>query len=255
MSEKETVFKIEDEKFNGDPFNNLTLEKTEFHRTKDYNAFIRSVEGMLRKSPEYKMWRKFIIAYLGHSKCAFTGESAEQLTIEIHHHPIPLWDIIVGIVNTELQNHRPITTFIVAQKVMLLHYEGKVGYIPIIKSLHEKYHKGHLQIPMEAVRGEYKLFLKEYKQGIPEDMLKKINILETRTLNNVSGVNWTKDAYPFPELTNDEDIDDITDEQIEQTEELIEESTKDLPIEEVDLGDIKDIIDIVTEEVDDNVKS
>ena len=71
---------------------------------------------------------------------------------------------------------------------------NKIGYIPIIKSLHEKFHNGFLNIPIDLVKGNYLQFLNEYGKYIDDD---DFDIINTRLSINSSSDSWSKDNYIY----------------------------------------------------------
>jgi len=119
--------------------------------SKDLTKFIKNVERMVRGSSEYRLWLKYIKEVLGYTKCGITDEIEEHVTIEIHHHPFTLFNIIKSEVNKVIASGRNFCTFDIAVRTIELHFKNKVGYIPIVKTLHEKFHNGYFQIPMELL--------------------------------------------------------------------------------------------------------
>jgi len=92
-------------------------------------------------------------------------------------------------------------------KVLELHYENRIGFISIIRSLHEKFHNGYLQLPIQLVHGDYKLFISTYGNCLEEDDLKIIKArLEVNFENCGFGSQyyWSQNKY----MVN-KDIEDI----------------------------------------------
>lgn len=167
--EKQIVFTIDDSTDYSD-FERLNLYTDVFNSNKERKRFIKSVESIVRKSPEYKIWRKFILEVLGDNYCLFTHEVADQVTIELHHHPFTLYDIISLVVDKYLAEERLFNSLIIATDVLQLHYENKIGYVPMVKTLHEKYHNGFLDIPIDYIRGNYMKFYNEYQQYMDKEL-------------------------------------------------------------------------------------
>lgn len=155
--------------------------------------FIKSVEKMVRRSPEYSLWRNYIMDVLGQTTCEITNESITDCSIEVHHHPLGLYTIVEAIVTDYLNHKREFSTFDIAKDVIELHFQNKVGYIVLISNMHEKFHNGKLQLPIEYVRGDYKWIPQHYsmEQEPYDKFLELCNI-------HVSDVkeNWSKGNYP-----------------------------------------------------------
>lgn len=152
----------------------------EFLTDKDEYKFTRDVERMIRTSQEYKKWINFVHGALGTNYvCYLTGISADECHIELHHHPISLFQYIQIILN----NAEDFTTYSVAEKVMSLHFENKVGFVPLSKTSHELYHNKYLKIPINIVEGNWEKILDEY--NIHEEIKSKIEACKTVTFDNV----------------------------------------------------------------------
>jgi hypothetical protein len=59
--------------------------------------------------------------------------------------------------------------------------------------MHEKFHNGHLDIPISLVKGDYRWFVREYAKYLEDDELNTIN---TRLAANETNVSWSRDNYP-----------------------------------------------------------
>jgi hypothetical protein len=153
----------------------------EFLTDKDEYRFLRDVERMVRTSPEYKRWIRFVHGALGTNYiCYLTGISSEECNIELHHHPISLFNYI----KIAISNMEDYTTYSVAEKVMSWHFQNKIGFVPLSKTSHEMYHNKFLRIPIEIVEGDYESLLSEY-DVIPEEILSQIEACKTVTLDSV----------------------------------------------------------------------
>jgi hypothetical protein len=131
---------------------------------KSEKKFLSSCKRMLRTSYEYSEWSKYIKFKLGIDSCAFTNESSEEVTIEIHHHPISVENIIRGIYDKKLLDVTVdvISSVVIVGEAIRLHLENRIGYIPLVTTLHEKFHNGFLSIPIEYVSGNWNYLLEKY---------------------------------------------------------------------------------------------
>jgi hypothetical protein len=145
-------------------------DKSNFSNVKEFTAFVKKVEMCIRRSPEYSDWRDFIKDDLGNDACVFTSEIAGVVTIELHHHPLSLYDICTIVILDYFERNKQFTSLVIANEILKLHYKNAVGYVPIVTTLHEKYHSGALEIPIEYVEGKYKLFLDKYANIIDKEL-------------------------------------------------------------------------------------
>ncbi len=168
----------------------------EFLTDKDETRFIKHVERLIRTSPEYKRWIHFVHGALGTNYiCYLTGVSSNECNIELHHHPISLYQYVQIILN----NAESFTSYSIAEKVMSLHFENKVGFIPLSKTSHELYHNNYLKIPIELVEGNWERILVEYT--VPDEIKSKIEACKTVSLDNVPE-EWSVKERQYDVKTN-----------------------------------------------------
>jgi len=148
----------------------------------------------VRYSVEYKHWHDYITDNLGYDSCALTEESMGQTKVEIHHHPISLYTICKAAISKHLNNDEEVCSFDIATEVIELHFTNKVGYVALLSNLHEKYHNGFLEIPIELIHGDYKYIMDNYV--IDDQELNRIYALCQIKLENAKKVGWSKNSYP-----------------------------------------------------------
>jgi len=165
----------------------LSLRQKEFADDKEYNKFVRCCKRMIRTSIEYKQWTEYLKDILGFYSCSITGELNSQTTIEIHHHPIPLEMIIKGILNKQIEKDKEVCTFDISIMTIEAHYKNKIGYIPLVSSLHEKYHNGFLNIPMELISGNYSKYMAEYGSYLEDE---DVELIQERMSINKGNCGW-----------------------------------------------------------------
>lgn len=156
------------------------------NNAKSRTKFIKRVERIVRGSMEYKDFIQYISKYMDMNRCAFflnagtsDGSGGNKLKIERHHTPLTLYDICDIVLQKYIDKGEPINDLIIAQEVLQLHYEGKVGLIPLSRAIHKIVHNTDLiKIPLWLVSDGYIDFLEEYEEcwtkmdGI-EDKLKR----------------------------------------------------------------------------------
>jgi len=171
----------------------LSLRISTFESEAGFKKFIKNCENMLRKSSEYRLWRAYIVDVLQINHCMITHESMDQVTIDVHHHIPSLSVLLSALVNKKLEEAQEFCTFDICEEAIVLHFQNKIGYTTLISSMHEKFHNGHLDIPIEVVKGDYRYFVANYSRYIEEDELDVINSRLARTVHNCS---WARDNYP-----------------------------------------------------------
>jgi hypothetical protein len=179
----------------------LSLRIDSFADAKELAKFVKSCEFMIRKSVEYRLWILYIKETLGLVKCEITGEYSNQTSIEIHHHPITLYHIVEAVIAEKIAKEESFCTFDIAMDVIKLHFENKLGFVPLVETLHSKYHNGFLEIPMELVSGNYQFLIDNYLKYLDEKT-KEYIIGKTKINRSNCGwnVTWKKDNYPAPRL-------------------------------------------------------
>ena len=168
------------------------LKTRNFNHIKEETKFVHTVECLIRRSPEYKNWRNYVVNEFDAADCSITSESGEELTVEIHHHIPTLFTLVKCFIVRHISKNEEFTSFEIAEEVMEYHYCNKVGYVSIIKSLHEKHHNGFLQIPMNLVKGNYQAFLNEFQKFLDDDDLQS---LQSKLRVNKCNCGWYKNAY------------------------------------------------------------
>jgi len=173
----------------------LSMRVSGFEGEKDYIKFIRNCEKLIRSCLEYRAWKDYIVNVMGITECSISGEVNSETTVEIHHHLPGLFVLAKAFINKQLEEQKTFSTFDIALRVMEYHFENKVGFCPLIKSLHEKFHNGYLMIPIESVNGNYKHFLENYMGYLDAEDIEVINHRLAIKIENLAPHKWTKDNY------------------------------------------------------------
>lgn len=149
--------------------------------------------NLVRSSYEYKLYIQFLKNVLDVNKCSYyEGYSMENgLTIEAHHSPFTLYDICEAVAKRQFEeNDGYVEAFSVGEEVTRLHFEFKVGLVPLNPTAHELVHSGELFIHPDIVLGDWKRFEAEYRTWFSEEA--KVKYLDL--------IEFTKDptvkAYP-----------------------------------------------------------
>lgn len=168
-----------------------------FFNPKERVKFVKTVEHIIRSSFEYKEFISYLRENIGMNFCSFynniSKDDIKKIGIEIHHEPFTLFDIVNIVVEKWLADEKPLDPIDIADEVMLLHYAGKVGLIPLSITVHELVHLGKVFIPLQALDNGFINFFEEYKTYIPEQLREilhtKINLSKSFNMANNSILN------------------------------------------------------------------
>jgi len=192
-SPKEISSNVENLELSSDGNFTLPLRRGGFEDENDFIKYIKNIERLIRTSTEYKEWVKYITDVLGYTSCALTDEKSTEVSIQIHHHPFNLFTIVKIVLLSYINKEKEFCTFDISQDVIDLHFQNRVGYIPLVTTLHEKYHSGFLSIPIDFVHGDFKYILNNYK--IDEEDMNVIGTLMTVHSDQLRE-QWSKNNYP-----------------------------------------------------------
>jgi hypothetical protein len=141
---------------------------------RDKIKLIKTVERIVRNSPEYKQYIGYLRKEIDMTMCSYftniSKKDGAKVSIEVHHEPFTLFDITQIVVEKWVQEESKINPIMIAEEVMKLHYQGKVGLIPLSITVHELVHNGKLFIPLQNVYGDFIGFLEEYEPYISADL-------------------------------------------------------------------------------------
>lgn len=163
----------------------------DFDLDKSFESFINSVEVLIRKSPEYKIWTNL------HQdiQCQVTGYTKEEFRneIELHHHPYTLWSITQKVQNDMKNEYQlelnQIPSFLIQNEVIKFHLLDLVPFVPLLKSYHRMYHQSPWEIPTDKIINNdiIELWDKYFEGLITRNMLiEKQLLIKNNTKNNKS---------------------------------------------------------------------
>lgn len=167
----------------------LNYYRNEFINDKEEKNFIRCVESIVRKSIEYREFIQYITNTLGYNYCLFTHENLhETKDIEIHHHPFSLYNIVFTVLYNKLEQHEQFSSLTISEEVLQLHYKMYIGLVPLVGTLHSKFHNGFLDIPIELVIGNYTKLFQIYR--VPETVSEIVKGYMEINLEKIKNVSW-----------------------------------------------------------------
>lgn len=185
---------------------------------KQRDKVIKQIERYCRASLEYKDLIKYLRENVDMNECTFfSGFKAGKRKgmIQIHHAPFDLYSLVSIVMKKQEEEKGYINELEIVDEVMLLHYIGLVGLIPLSVTVHELVHDGKLIVPLNCVYGRFVEFTERYFNWIDDDMMVMLNenIELTRHLTkkdlsilNVSFVYTDVDGYNLPKKLEVDDV-------------------------------------------------
>lgn len=158
---------------------------------KDKIKLIKTIERIVRSSQEYKQYIAFLRKEVDMTMCSFftniSNKGSRKVSIEIHHEPFTLFDITQIVLEKWIAENKKINPILIAEEVMKLHYQNKVGLIPLSITVHELVHSGKLFIPLQNVYGDFISFFEEYEPYISNDLkdILQIKLKMSKELENL----------------------------------------------------------------------
>lgn len=143
--------------------------KREFLTERELDSFVRNVEKLVRGCWEYKEWISSL-RLQGAYRCIFDEATLESATIEVHHTPYTLYDLVLVVINTY---PTILNSLIIAYKTIEMHTLNLVGWVPLCKTCHERVHNEDLKVPVREMRGMYAEIQNRYK--VPEDVSVRVH--------------------------------------------------------------------------------
>lgn len=151
-----------------------------FSNLDNYVTFIKSVENQVRTSKHYARYIKYIKEDVGLDFCQVLSNvratEEDSTEIEMHHGPIfTLFDYASVITFHMLAHGKKVTTFGVANTLLQEHFNNNVQVVMLSKTVHEEVHAGDVFINTRQAFGDINTFFAKYRDGINDEMVKKIN--------------------------------------------------------------------------------
>lgn len=165
----------------------ITFNFTGFFDDKIFSRFVKSVEKLVRNDRSYRN-------YVGKIKEAednlakdviLNNLKSSDVSIELHHHPFTLYDIVSIVALHNFNNDIEFTSFSLAKEVLGLHYANLVGLAPMSMTTHELAHlnydkskKRYISLTKKQIFGKYDEFAEMYKDGMTLETRHKLATFE-----------------------------------------------------------------------------
>ena len=153
----------------------LFYAKDSFKDDGEKIKYIKKVEAVVRRSQEDSDLIKYIRTDLEINRCTvLSALSAGKVSVELHHAPFTLFDIVETILNNRINKGLVFTTLNLAEEVLILHYEGLVGLTPLSATIHELVHSGGMYVNPKDIIGDIEGFVTRYSGNLSEAAVEKI---------------------------------------------------------------------------------
>lgn len=173
-----------------------------FYQTKEtlldtdvYRNFLYSAITRFRTSEFYKHYKRHLIE-IGINRCQLhpniTVDDEDVASLEMHHHVLTIFDIALIITEHILNTYGSISTFDLAELLVMEHKAHRVNTVMLCKTCHQEYtyNNENFKIPSTIGFGKWWELLDRYKHGITRDMAIKIYYMLKNDLYNAD----TRDA-------------------------------------------------------------
>lgn len=171
---------------------------------KALDSYIKYIEKLVRKSFEYNQYIGILRNEFDIHKCAFFKNldfnDMKKTSMEFHHYPLTLYDIVFVVYKNRLDDYQSnmsdmkkfndlLNPFSIAKEVLKLHYEGKIGLVPLALTPHELFHNGNLFIPLcdDYVFGNYNQFVDDYNVKDIGNYGQMLDLIKKRTYDIMNG--------------------------------------------------------------------
>lgn len=145
---------------------------------KSKDKFIKRIEKIIRGSVEYRTYIGILKNELNLTKCSFLPGidiSTIRISLEFHHYPFTLYDLVAIEVNKEMNSGKKfIDPFDIADRIMILHYKNLVGLVPLSTTVHELVHAGKKFVNKKYVYGNYLKYIDNNAKFINDEYMDKI---------------------------------------------------------------------------------
>lgn len=177
---------------------NIELENVEGYMIERFNftdvfddeklkRFIKNIEKQIRRSDAYKSFVGECHAK-GLDRCAILGNvhKTDKVTIEIHHYPFTLYEIVMNCILLHISEKESFNSFTIIRDVLREHHEGIISVVPLCKTVHQLAHKGQVFIPFTSCAGDLGTYVEKYESIMDNTMKENYNELLEMTQLGIS---------------------------------------------------------------------
>lgn len=183
-----------------------------------YNKFIKKVESMVRKDPDYKKYKEYLMKDIGLDHCMVfpniksdLATKNQKITIEMHHGPLlTLYDSVCIITDHMLKNKEDVTSIRVYERVLDEHFDNNIQVMMLCDLAHKLYHAQKVYINPKQAWGYTPRFLERYNDGIDDkiatilnknlELAEQYNSIDQDNILDVCMTRWDKGILTDKEL-------------------------------------------------------
>lgn len=156
----------------GDPESSISLNKDlDYFRDDDcYVKFVKKCEQLVRHSPDYPIFVRWVKDVLGINFCQVSSQIYDtDATIEMHHGPIfTLYDITSIVLNDFLKRNRKINSMRIVDQVIQEHFDCRVQVVMLAVTNHEAAHNRDLFLNVNQGIGDISGFIEKYRNELED---------------------------------------------------------------------------------------
>ena len=147
---------------------------------------IKYYTAMVRSSFEYKSVIQHMKNFMDFDQCAYyEGYTIKNgFVVELHHSPFTLFDICETVGNKHIKKNGYMRTMEVCEEVTMLHFQFKVGLVPLNPTAHKLFHSGSMEIHPDLIQGYWREFYDEYLEFVSDEMKEKVARMDEMLKNN-----------------------------------------------------------------------
>lgn len=141
-----------------------------FQDETNYTKFIKSCERLIRQSPDYSIFVRWVKEIVGVNFCQVSSKIYDtDATIEMHHGPIfTLYDITSIVLNDFLRTNKKINTMRITDAVLEEHFKLHVQVVMLAVTNHEAAHNRDLFLHVNQGIGNISEFIDYYKDSLDD---------------------------------------------------------------------------------------
>lgn len=170
------------------PIESISFSFKGFYDDKTFDRFVKATERVIRSDRSYLNYVKKIKETEDNlaKDVVLNNLKSTDASIEMHHHPFTLYDIVSIVALHNFNNDNEFTSFSLAKEVIGLHYANMVGLAPMSVTTHQLAHLGtepkskrrYVSLTKKQIFGRYDEFANVYKDGLTLDTRQKLQDFE-----------------------------------------------------------------------------
>lgn len=173
--------------------NNKLLEPIDYYfngffDSKEFSKFVKTVVRAVRSDRSYSLY----IEQLRDTEININRDvvlnnlRSGEVTIELHHHPLTLYDIVSMIALHNYNNDKKFSSITLTKEVIKAHYDNLIGLTPLSTTTHDLAHstidreskKRYINLSRNQIFGKYEAFVEKYKDGLTLETREKLGEFE-----------------------------------------------------------------------------